>query len=378
MKQYNLNKNFSDFRDNISLTAQEKQNLTNARKIIRATIRKTFNEMPTRYFTDEHRIFLADFSKNTDKKVKPRFMTQGSFVYNTINKPANPPIQQMDLDDGVYLPLSYVGNGANGNFEQAAKIIKNIIGDCIKDLCDDKNWTLEGKHSKCLRIIINNTSHIDLPIYSIPDNEITTVTDSLTFSRMDSLNKFLSYDKTKNVLLATDNGWIKSDPRVIHEWVKNTKDQFGSDFIYYSRYFKAWRDYQWDKSKFSSIMIMAGIAQALSESSYYKNENVALNLSTIATSLKLYLSNGGIKDPDDSKKLDERLPDRDEIINKLDTLAIDLSEATKINNAQLLVNFFGDRFPNDTGNASNINCVAPAITTPSTAPIKQSRNFEFI
>jgi hypothetical protein len=30
--------------------------------------------------------------------IKPKFMTQGSFAYNTINTPENPPVQQMDLD----------------------------------------------------------------------------------------------------------------------------------------------------------------------------------------------------------------------------------------------------------------------------------------
>ncbi|SMN02565.1 hypothetical protein SPONN_1310 [uncultured Candidatus Thioglobus sp.] len=372
MKQYNFNKNFTDFRKNLNLAEQDKLSLTDARKIIRSTIRVTFNEMPEKYFTDNVQIVLTEFSKGSDKRIKPKFRTQGSFVYNTINKPENPPIQRMDLDDGVYLPLSYTDNTSD-NFQQSAKIVKNIISNCVSDLCNDKGWTLETNHSKCLRIIINPTSHIDLPIYSIPDDQSNTIQqDSAEFSRMEGLERVLSYNKAEDVLLAIDNGWIKSDPRDIEDWVKDTKDRF-NDFIYYSRYFKAWKDHQWNESKFSSIMIMAGISQAMSEIGYSKNDNVALNLSSIATSLKLYLNNAGINHPVKTERMDGDLSNKDEIINRLDDLAMNLFTATKTNNTQLLIDCFGDRFPNDTGNVLNTGVVAPAIIT-SSEPIRQSRS----
>ena len=41
-------------------------------------------------------------------RVEPRFFTQGSFSYKTINDPCWVPPQQMDLDDGCYLPLAFV------------------------------------------------------------------------------------------------------------------------------------------------------------------------------------------------------------------------------------------------------------------------------
>ena len=40
-----------------------------------------------------------------DKVATPRFFTQGSWSYKTINAPAQKP-QQADLDDGAYLPLN--------------------------------------------------------------------------------------------------------------------------------------------------------------------------------------------------------------------------------------------------------------------------------
>ncbi|VVM23562.1 hypothetical protein BSPWISOXPB_310 [uncultured Gammaproteobacteria bacterium] len=98
-------------------------------------------------------------------------MTQGSFAYNTINTPENPPVQQMDLDDGIYFPLKYIEKASNGNFSQAAQTIRNIVYRCVNDLCRDMNWNLEKK-SKCLRVTLDTSSHIDLPIYSAPEKEM--------------------------------------------------------------------------------------------------------------------------------------------------------------------------------------------------------------
>ena len=289
MQQYNFKKNFVDFRKNLSLTEQDRQTLISAKKIIHSSIKIVFNEMQERYFDNDSKMILSNFLKNINK-IEPKFMSQGSFVYKTINKPLYPPQQQMDLDYGVYCPLSYIENKANGNFDQASNIIRNIIHNCIKDLCKIKNWELK-KHSKCLRVMIKEDSHIDLPIYSIPDKEMETISESAAnrLDGLDGLDGFLSYNQFHEILLATDNGWVESDPRVIHQWVKDTKNKFGDIFIDYSRYLKAWRDYNYpqDNSKFSSIMIMAGVAQVLSECSYSKNENIALDLLNVVNSIKM-------------------------------------------------------------------------------------------
>src|SRR5687768_11716130 len=42
---------------------------------------------------------------HTGEAVQPRFFTQGSWAYKTLNAPAQTP-QQADIDDGAYLPLS--------------------------------------------------------------------------------------------------------------------------------------------------------------------------------------------------------------------------------------------------------------------------------
>lgn len=382
MKQYEFNTNFCGFRKKLNLTEDDKSELLLARKEIRASIRKAFNENQSKYFTYEAIQLLSEFTQNTDKKIKPLFMTQGSFVYKTINLPLHPPTQQMDLDDGVYIPLSYIEKGSNGNFQATANLVRSVIHKCVKDLCKEKDWILK-KHPNCLRITINNKAHIDLPIYSIPDNEAHTIKESAALSltrsthQDDLASRFLSFDKATNILLATDDGWLKSDPREIQEWVKNMKDKFGNEFTFYSRYIKAWREHQYpkDDSKFSSIMIMASIAQAFSEYGYSKNENIALGLSATVNLIKTYLNSDGIKHPCEDSRLDEDLPNRTNLIALLTTLSTNLSESVKINDASLLVTCFGSRFPDSSGIGANVasaSIVAPTYST----PLKPAKNIE--
>lgn len=86
MKTYNFNKGFNVFLDEISISQKDKQKLLEAKKILRAEIRKSFNENENSYITAEYNDILK---KASIDKIKPRFMGQGSFVYGTINYPKN-------------------------------------------------------------------------------------------------------------------------------------------------------------------------------------------------------------------------------------------------------------------------------------------------
>jgi hypothetical protein len=363
---YDFNENFNKFRKNISLSDEDKNNFLKSRKLIRATIRKTFNEKTEKYFyRDDLKVLNYAFSEFEKSGIKPKFMTQGSFAYNTINTPENPPVQQMDLDDGIYFPLQYIEKESNGNFSQAAQTIRNIVYRCINDLCINMNWVLEKK-SKCLRITLNKSSHIDLPIYSAPEKEMKKITEtnlnSIIF--MKSIDKFFAYEKLNDILLATDDGWLKSDPRVIQQWVRDNKKKYGRNFIYYSKYIKNWRDCQWEESsELSSIMIMAGISQAMSEYTYLKNNNTALDLSSIVGMIKMYLDvdSIGILSPDNQIRMDSKLSNRNEIIERLNKLAINLNESVNTGNSFFLTKSFGSRFPSKNEKPSRL--VAPAIIT---------------
>ena len=220
------------------------------------------------------------------------------------------------------------------------------------------------------------------PIYSLPDGEAHTIKESAALSLASSIqpddlaSRFLSLDKATNILLATDNGWLKSDPREIQEWVKNMKDTFGNEFTYYSRYIKAWREHQYpkDDSPFSSIMIMAAIAQAFSEYGYSKNKNIALDLSVIVNSIKAYLNGDGVNHPCENTRLDQDLPNRINLTTLLTALSINLSESVKTNDASLLVTCFGNRFPDNSGVGVNVASASIAATSYST-PLKPAKNY---
>jgi hypothetical protein len=381
MTTYNYNKNFNDFLTNISITSHEDSLLRESRNKIRARIRSGFNEEKNKYFSLDEYNAINIFASSPTEFIKPKFMTQGSYVYKTLNRPCKPPKQQMDLDDGVYLPLSYVESKTNADeFNRASRIIRNIIYKIVEELCIKNNWRL-FKHKKCLRVQISENAHIDLPIYSIPDNELKTIAESLAYTKAQNSTLLFSLDslddsnlRSTNVLLASDDGWLKSDPRTIHDWVKKSSKQH-SRFKKYSRIIKAWRDCKWEESNFSSIMIMAGLEQAMSKD-FSDEESFTIDLSRKINSIIADINSTGIIDPDsnNNKRLDDRLGnERTYVISELTNFANSLHKASNSDDVNILVNCFGERFskqkPESQSSSKGI-----LASTPIIAPtIKPSR-----
>jgi hypothetical protein len=81
------------FLQKLDLRRPEVESLESAQAKVRAALRKGF---------------AAASRRELQAQVSPRFFTQGSYAYKTINRPAFPPRQQKDLDDGLYLPLTFV------------------------------------------------------------------------------------------------------------------------------------------------------------------------------------------------------------------------------------------------------------------------------
>ena len=77
-------------------------------------------------------------------QLKPRFMTQGSFQYKTLNKPFHPG-QEMDIDDGTYLPMPI--------FESKPKIghqlLTLLVDSALKSLANEnRGWKFEAKNMR--------------------------------------------------------------------------------------------------------------------------------------------------------------------------------------------------------------------------------------
>src|SRR5688572_16604635 len=85
----------NDFADdtylnNLELRDKQKQRLLGARTLARQALRAAFRKETAAFFGDE-------------TPITPSFFTQGSWGYNTINRPTWVPPQQTDMDDGCYL-----------------------------------------------------------------------------------------------------------------------------------------------------------------------------------------------------------------------------------------------------------------------------------
>lgn len=194
--------------------------------------------------------------------ISPRFFTQGSSAYGTLNDPAWPPRQQMDLDDGCYLPLSFV-KGEKPS--RAAKLFFEFVDAALKALADKEVWRQETKPT-CCRVEISDDAHVDIPLYAIPDKEfaaMSRIAKSATTARDAKYADWSELPSDAVLLAHRDEDWKVSDPRQIHKWFVDAVDLYGERLRRDSRYMKGWRDHhELDKYKVSSILLMACIWNA--------------------------------------------------------------------------------------------------------------------
>jgi hypothetical protein len=90
----NSNEDRQSFLDALTLDSYQKEEFEQARKDIRECLKEG---LP---------LVLRARGYESDVPT-PRFFTQGSWSYKTLNAPAQVP-QQCDLDDGAYLPMGFV------------------------------------------------------------------------------------------------------------------------------------------------------------------------------------------------------------------------------------------------------------------------------
>lgn len=130
------------------------------------------------YLSDLEQHKLYELFKDMSESVKqeflnlsPRFWTQGSFQYKTLNFPYNSPPQEMDIDDGVYLPMSI--------FEEVPvighKMLILLVDSALKSLeKENEGWKFDGTKETCARIKIPSKNvHIDVPMYAIPKDKFS-------------------------------------------------------------------------------------------------------------------------------------------------------------------------------------------------------------
>ncbi len=342
-KKRDLNQPFSKFHKNLRIPDKDKTALLEARRSVRSHLRQHLRQHFPRI----------------------KSLTQGSYAYHTLIRPNRIPPQRMDLDDGAYF--------CNANIaEWSAKALLNAVGSSLGELARQKGWQLENKFT-CCRLIIAEDKHIDIPCYALIGEQTSEGEDSTHRSKYASLYRdanipYLSVVPPGAVRLAhREKGWIKSDPRLVIDWVLECVRNYGWQFLRVCCYMKAWRDNQWKKSPMKSLLVMAMVerafvGEAISQGKIGDDDAVLKTSARMMDDLK---NDRCITDPsDDSICLDRALnqEEKERIAGKLGGLHRDMETALydsgigKQKACELMRQQFGKWFPQDSGAT-----IAPAI-----------------
>jgi hypothetical protein len=227
-----------------------------------------------------------------EKGVKPKFMTQGSWAYDTCNMPAQHG-QEIDLDYGVYLPVTDWDEGTKGP-RHASEVYFRMVRELLSPWVLTHNYQLVDKPT-CVRVVMPKRGvHLDIPLYVAPMSEFEKIKEVVILTMDRALaNEALSIEtdlqRTKwaallHIQLAVreDKGngpvycWWKSDPREVKDWFDSKVIKYGKQLNRVSRYLKAWRDHVWNNGGPSSIVLMICTVQtfeSMSNETYRRCEN---------------------------------------------------------------------------------------------------------
>ena len=275
-----LSSDIDSFLPKITPTESQIDELKTYRKDIRNALRRAFYSLnkafekdnsgrwqisnsATQLLYSEKLRALEPNQKASLANLTPKFMSQGSFVYKTLNLPCYERIQQIDLDDGVYLPLDI--------FRDSPIVSKDlfflIVDTTLKNLAKEKGWKFKEKNT-CARLDVNELIHIDVPLYAIPlDRHIAMESNKLQMDESLWLSDSRSLLSKDDIYLAVRDraSWINSDPAMISEWFKDSVRVHGEILRNVCRHLKAWRDYKFPSGGPSSIALMACAVQSFNE-----------------------------------------------------------------------------------------------------------------
>lgn len=306
----------------------------------------------------------------------PRFFTQGSWAYKTLNAPAQHP-QQADIDDGCYLPLGFVKQTKRPS--AATAIFFNAAEACLGVLCREKGWTLITDKPTCIRIEVTKAAHIDIPLYAIPDDEFLTLTKAAmeAYHTLDSAEAIRraerdSWSKLPSdvVLLAhREEGWWESDPRPVKDWFEAQVQARGEQLRRVIRYLKAFRDWKWSSGGPSSILLMAACVP-LFERRHGRDD---LALLEVLEGLPAALRAGVVNPVNEDESLTKRLGK-----DKVEEAAHELQRFEGVLRASLhassesqvciwMQQEFGQRFPNRPHRVKVASVAATIAAAPATA-----------
>ena len=357
------------FEQQISLSPSDKSDLMAARTMLRNFLR---TELPKR--------FAAARLDSSGKRVAPKFITQGSYAYRLINAPAFPPRQQADLDDGIYVPLSFCED--TGSPKAVSRLLIEMVETAITELAKSRKWHVVTDNPNCTRIVVAEDKHIDVPLYSIPDDDFSSIAQeqyllaksALTFDeyfRDEALDDRWELMPPKVRLAHKTLGWVDSDPRPIKEWIERQVLLKSEQLRRLMRYLKAWRDAQaWPNGDPKSLLLMALVDAALDRRIEGRDDLALIKVcERIPELLQESVSIPVIPEQDLAKQLDQD-GIRSTLVKRIGLLRTTLSDCvsgrhTPTSACETLRQQFGTRFPN---RPDRIRVESPEDTVHAIAP----------
>jgi len=334
----------SGFLGNLTLSKEQSQWITSARVKIQEWLRQGISKK------------LKELENTI---VEPRFMSQGSGVYKTRNKPCYVPPQQIDHDLGCYLPLS-IAKEISAIPKIASSVFFTVVDDLLRELVRREEWIdIDTNKKTCSRVIVSNEIHIDVPLYAIPDTEFFTIRERIDKSlacenfalvKAKLIASWRNVDIKKVLLAHREQNWIESDPRKLNIYFKKVFEQKGEQLRRICRYLKAWRDYQWKDGGPTSIYLMI-LANSLFDAEIDRDDIAMLN---VLQGINRRLSDGNynVINPTDPKEpISISDADRQQLLDLSNLFANDLRNALNDDNisdkkaTELITKNLGNRFP---------------------------------
>lgn len=372
-----LHRIFKKFAENLTIPGKTKGDLLTARAAIRVCLRKHFADpaggTSGRLAMSESYAWKRAFPRGA----KPRFLTQGSFAYHTLNRPHTTPPQQVDLDDGVYFAVSEL-TASKELHGTSSKTLFHEVEAALGPMVRAEGWKLVTDKPTCVRVIVSAEAHIDIPLYVISAEEMNNLEFAQANHDAGLVARYKQaglqyYPSVSKVLLAhREEGWVSSDPRKVLHWVAECVEQYGTVYRRICRYLKAWRDYQWEKSPLSSICIMAMVANALDEAgihagSGHLDDDIVL---AVVERMKQQLRDGVFDPTCSGKRLDQDISahEKRDICQRIDALGTALCNALCTTNlsasaaVELLRKQFGRHFPKESTPVTKIAIAVGGVT----------------
>lgn len=351
----------------LTLEPERERLLREARETCRNAIRLGLRAWST--VLQKSMLFEAALADAAPASLRPKFKMQGSFAYRTLNEPAHTPPQEVDLDDGVFVPVSFLNDNERSHPALISSGYFQAIEALLMPVCRQKGWTLVTDKPSCVRVELDNGAHIDFALYAIPDEEFEELVEAEVLAKaMNAQDRALLAEQIEfaedlyrglredQIMLAhRKEGWKPSDPRKLEDWFRAALRTHGEQLRRVCRYLKGWRDYHWEACRLSSIALMSCVVTTYDEAGAAPSDNRDdLAMLAVADRLPGLFRSRIVNPVVDGQYLDEGWADEDRksFVAEAQSLRDRLREAiTGTDSApralESLVRAFGDRLPGD-------------------------------